>query len=123
MFEFLICLGRANSEVKEQVDDLLEQVDRSNVDGWKASLEATRKDHNGAPIWQGKTWIQQVGERVFGYSKDLYGILVSMLDEELKRLVEGLVDQNKEYRCGFKALLVLSKRYGYKSRNKTGGVC
>ena len=44
-----------------------------------------------------------------------------MLDEELKRLVEGLVDQNKEYRYGFKALLVLSKRYGHKSRNKTRG--
>ena len=54
MFEFLICLGRADSEVKEQLDDLLEQVDRSNVDGWKASLEAPKKDDNGVPIRQGK---------------------------------------------------------------------
>ena len=55
-----------------------------------------------------------LGEAV-EYSKDLFGILVSMLEGEPKNMVEGMVDKNPNHYCGFRALLMLNKRYGYKT--------
>ena len=38
-----------------------------------------------------------------------------MLDGEPKNMVEGIVDKDPSHYCGFKAVLMLNKRYGYKT--------
>ena len=38
-----------------------------------------------------------------------------MLHGEPKNMVEGIVDKDPSHHCGFKAVLMLNKRYGYKT--------
>ena len=77
-FEFGICLGRANAKVKETYD----RIEEAETIGGKESPGE-------------ESWRAHLGE-VAEYSKDLFGILISKLEGEPKKMAEGMVDKKTQ---------------------------
>ena len=80
-------LGQANAKVREAYDLIEEAVGMEAAEAW--TLDSLMPEKIGDKEYPGETsWRMHLGEKG-KYSKDLFGILVSMLEGEPKNMVEG----------------------------------